>query len=370
MTSVQRNRTTHPSRHVAQGFFAAALAMLGGCSADVTRFDFPAFNLTESSNTQTGSLPRAGSEPLAQRGAGYYDGPRGAGLGEEAGRGYQPQQPYPYQGGRGQPSSTATELAPIADRTPPDRTAMRAPDRLPERAAAPERRYEAPRPAASGEFDRGAAGRYPVRDRQAARRAGRRADRRERPAERGVPQAGPAAAAARRRHAGPSRDACAGRQPSGDAADPAAYPDGRHRHARLGRPLHPAAGRLALQHRAPTRHDAGRPAARQRHHRSDQGARRHGAAGAGPRPSPGAGSGRRRSGRRACARARSVAHAGADQSRTARHADPGRRQRPGTDRQRRGERARQGSPRAATPRPTHPPRRARPSSAGRSRAGA
>jgi murein DD-endopeptidase MepM/ murein hydrolase activator NlpD len=151
MTSVQRNRTTHPSRHLAQGFFAAALAMFGGCSADVTRFDFPAFNLTESSSTQTGSLPRAGYEPLAQRGPGPYDGPRGAGLSEDAGRAYQPQQPYPYQGARGQPSTTTTELAPLPDRTPPDRTAMRAPDRVPERAAAPERRYEAQRPAASGE---------------------------------------------------------------------------------------------------------------------------------------------------------------------------------------------------------------------------
>jgi len=150
MTSVQRNRTTHPSRHVAQGFLAAALAMFGGCSADVTRFDFPAFNLSESSNTQTGSLPRAGSEPLAQRGAGYYDGPRGAGLSEDAGRGYQ-QQPYPYQGGRGQPSSTTTELAPIPDRTPPDRTAMRAPDRVQERAPLSERRYETSRPSVSGE---------------------------------------------------------------------------------------------------------------------------------------------------------------------------------------------------------------------------
>jgi murein DD-endopeptidase MepM/ murein hydrolase activator NlpD len=152
MTSVQRNRATYPSRPVAQGFFAAALAILGGCSADVTRFDFPAFNLSESgSNTQTGSLPRSGHEqPLAQRGAGYYDGPRGTGVREEAGRGYQ-QQPYPHQGERGQPATTVTELAPIPDRAPPDRTAMRAPERVPERTPSYERRYEAQRPAASGE---------------------------------------------------------------------------------------------------------------------------------------------------------------------------------------------------------------------------
>jgi murein DD-endopeptidase MepM/ murein hydrolase activator NlpD len=150
MTSVQRNRTTHlsdqASRLLAQGFFAVGLAALGGCSADITRFDFPAFNLTESSNTQTGSLSRPGSEPLAQRGPGYYDGPRGTGLSDEAGRGYPPQQPS--QSGRGQPSTTSAELAPIPDRTPRERTAMGTPT---ERAPVAERRYEAPRAAAGGE---------------------------------------------------------------------------------------------------------------------------------------------------------------------------------------------------------------------------
>jgi murein DD-endopeptidase MepM/ murein hydrolase activator NlpD len=165
MTSVQRNRTTYASRrHVAQGVFAATLAMLGGCSADVTRFDFPAFNLSEGS-APTGSLPSAGSEPASRRGAGTYagnyDGPRGAGVGEDAGRGYQPQpyRPDPYQTsnqapsqtGRSQPTPSTTELAPLPERAPPDRSAMRPPERSIERAPVAERRYEAPRATASGE---------------------------------------------------------------------------------------------------------------------------------------------------------------------------------------------------------------------------
>jgi murein DD-endopeptidase MepM/ murein hydrolase activator NlpD len=74
---------------------AIALAVwVGGCSADVTRFDFPVFGLTDKGG-ETGSLP-APPEALARRG--YEDpasaAPRGAGLGE-AGRGAAP---APYAG--------------------------------------------------------------------------------------------------------------------------------------------------------------------------------------------------------------------------------------------------------------------------------
>jgi murein DD-endopeptidase MepM/ murein hydrolase activator NlpD len=74
---------------------AIALAVLvGGCSADVTRFDFPVFGLTDKGG-ETGSLPTP-PEALARRG--YEDpasgAPRGAGLGE-AGRGAAP---APYAG--------------------------------------------------------------------------------------------------------------------------------------------------------------------------------------------------------------------------------------------------------------------------------
>jgi murein DD-endopeptidase MepM/ murein hydrolase activator NlpD len=59
----------------------------GGCSADVTRFDFPSFNLTNSGNA-TGSLPTP-PEPLARREPGFDDGPVGSQPGE-ASRAYRP----------------------------------------------------------------------------------------------------------------------------------------------------------------------------------------------------------------------------------------------------------------------------------------
>jgi murein DD-endopeptidase MepM/ murein hydrolase activator NlpD len=144
MTSVQRNRTTHASSLLAQGFFAVGVAALGGCSADVTRFDFPAFNLSDSS-TPTGSLPKPGSNSLAQQGPGYYDGPRGAGLSDETNRGYQPQQPY-YQSGRSQPATTSNDLPPIPDRTPRERVAARGPTET----TLPDQRYQQARAPASG----------------------------------------------------------------------------------------------------------------------------------------------------------------------------------------------------------------------------
>jgi murein DD-endopeptidase MepM/ murein hydrolase activator NlpD len=130
-------------RHAAQGLFAVFLTTLGGCSADVTRFDFPAFNLSENS-TATGSLPTA--PPSTQRSPGSYPGtyqgslppPRGAGLSDEAGRGYQA--PPSYQTTRSQPPTV--ELAPA-----PERTTMR----TPERAPLVERRPEPPRVAAGNE---------------------------------------------------------------------------------------------------------------------------------------------------------------------------------------------------------------------------
>jgi murein DD-endopeptidase MepM/ murein hydrolase activator NlpD len=78
---------------LAMGLLAIALAvLLGGCSADVTRFDFPVFGLTDKAG-ETGSLPTP-PEAVARRG--YEDpssgAPRGAGLGE-TGRGAAPS-PY------------------------------------------------------------------------------------------------------------------------------------------------------------------------------------------------------------------------------------------------------------------------------------
>jgi len=74
---------------VATGWAVALAVLIGGCSADVTRFDFPVFGLTDKGG-ETGSLP-APPEAMARRG--YEDpssaAPRGAGLGE-TGRGAVP----------------------------------------------------------------------------------------------------------------------------------------------------------------------------------------------------------------------------------------------------------------------------------------
>jgi murein DD-endopeptidase MepM/ murein hydrolase activator NlpD len=95
--------------------------VVGGCSADVTRFDFPSFGLT-GKGSETGSLP---SSSQSANGTRSYDDtppgapPRGAGLGDPAGRSASP----PYTGDRLAARDTA-EPYPA-----PDRTASRPPDR-------------------------------------------------------------------------------------------------------------------------------------------------------------------------------------------------------------------------------------------------
>jgi murein DD-endopeptidase MepM/ murein hydrolase activator NlpD len=119
---------------VAQGMAIAFAVLLGGCSADVTRFDFPVFGLTEKAG-ETGSLP-VPSESIARRSPNYDDSPsappRGAGLGD-AGRGYTPAPysptpyaatPAPYAGSADRvanardypPAPPAADPAPGADR--------------------------------------------------------------------------------------------------------------------------------------------------------------------------------------------------------------------------------------------------------------
>ena len=86
MSSNARWRSALSQAQIGRGLAVAVCVSVSACSADVTRFDFRAFNLSESSNTQTGSLPRAGSgSGYAGSGPGYYDGPRGAGLGDDTG---------------------------------------------------------------------------------------------------------------------------------------------------------------------------------------------------------------------------------------------------------------------------------------------
>ena len=81
MASFAFSRALCPPRAVVRGLLLAL--SVGGCSADVTRFDFPAF---DGSSRPTGALPTP-PEPIYPRTAGYSrsigDGPapsRGAGF--------------------------------------------------------------------------------------------------------------------------------------------------------------------------------------------------------------------------------------------------------------------------------------------------
>jgi murein DD-endopeptidase MepM/ murein hydrolase activator NlpD len=131
MSSSSRVCATFADARVAQSVVIAVVVLLGGCSADVTRFDLPMFGLSEKGG-ETGALP---PESIARGNPSYDEGansaPRGAGLGE-ASRGYTPapyaQAPYsasppPYAGSadrmanaRDYPPPPAAEPAPGADR--------------------------------------------------------------------------------------------------------------------------------------------------------------------------------------------------------------------------------------------------------------
>ena len=83
--SSKRICTTLADSHVAHGVALALAVTVGGCSADVTRFDFPAFGLTSKGN-ETGSLPTP-TEGINRRDRVYDDGaagPRRAGLSDAA----------------------------------------------------------------------------------------------------------------------------------------------------------------------------------------------------------------------------------------------------------------------------------------------
>jgi hypothetical protein len=79
----------------------ACVVLVGGCSTDVTRFDFPFFGLTGKNDT-TGSLPTP-PEPIARNERYDAGPPRGAGLGDTA-RGYTPP-PYRTSSWSGSSSS-------------------------------------------------------------------------------------------------------------------------------------------------------------------------------------------------------------------------------------------------------------------------
>jgi murein DD-endopeptidase MepM/ murein hydrolase activator NlpD len=75
MSSNARWHFTLSQAHAGRGLAVAACLCVGACSADVTRFDFPAFNVAEN-NAPTGALP--GSPGYAQRPGQNFEVPPGA----------------------------------------------------------------------------------------------------------------------------------------------------------------------------------------------------------------------------------------------------------------------------------------------------
>ena len=120
MLSNTRVCATFADARVAQSVVIAFAVVLGGCSADVTRFDYPFFGLTDK-GSETGALPTP-SESIARRNPSYDDGPnaapRGAGLGD-ASRGYTPTPyagtPAPYSGSTERLANAREEMAHVAE---------------------------------------------------------------------------------------------------------------------------------------------------------------------------------------------------------------------------------------------------------------
>src|SRR5215467_5756253 len=123
MFSNKRAYAPRARQVLALGSAIALEILVGACSADVTRFDFPVFGLTDKGG-ETGSLP-APPEAMARRG--YEDpssaAPRGAGLGETGGSTPNTGPPPPGAGTgerfasvRDYSPSRAGELAPGSDR--------------------------------------------------------------------------------------------------------------------------------------------------------------------------------------------------------------------------------------------------------------
>src|ERR1700674_5597993 len=114
MLSSKRICTAFADARVAHGMVFALAVSVGGCSADVTRFDFPFFGLTNKGN-ETGSLPTP-PEAIARNERSFDEAPpgtppRGAGLGD-AGRAYAPP---PYSAGSGERVANARDYSPPAN---------------------------------------------------------------------------------------------------------------------------------------------------------------------------------------------------------------------------------------------------------------
>jgi murein DD-endopeptidase MepM/ murein hydrolase activator NlpD len=115
MSSNARWRSAFLRTHAGRGLAVAVCVSVSACSADVTRFDFPAFNLPEN-NASTGALP--GSTGYAQRPGQGFEGPPGA---PPRGVGAPNQPPATVYGGSypGERVASTRELAPQATSLPP-----------------------------------------------------------------------------------------------------------------------------------------------------------------------------------------------------------------------------------------------------------
>ena len=83
MSSNARWRSHLFRAHAGRALAVAASVSVSACSADVTRFDFPAFNLADN-NAPTGALP--GASASAQRPGQGFDAAPGAPSPSRAGR--------------------------------------------------------------------------------------------------------------------------------------------------------------------------------------------------------------------------------------------------------------------------------------------
>jgi murein DD-endopeptidase MepM/ murein hydrolase activator NlpD len=131
MSSNLRWRSALSRAHAGRGLVVAVTVSVGACSADVTRFDFPAFNLSESDGP-TGALPRsAGIEPPAPIYGASRGGYQSEGVASTWGTENTPLPPL----ASGERPATAKEAAYVPERARP----APASDTAPERARAPEK---------------------------------------------------------------------------------------------------------------------------------------------------------------------------------------------------------------------------------------
>ena len=116
MLSSKRICAAFADVRVAQGVVIAFAVLVGGCSADVTRFDFPVFGLTDKGD-ETGSLPTP-PESIARRDRELRRGParRRAAPASAMPAGATRRRPTPPAPATGSPTPATTGRRPIRAR--------------------------------------------------------------------------------------------------------------------------------------------------------------------------------------------------------------------------------------------------------------